>query len=279
MLRYSNRSILGVLDNGYSLFLHSENNVTQEVDKFNEVVGDLLENLRVKGANGDSRKKFAVGEETGPNFQTIFGTPDLSKKDCTDCLVEAIREIPFCCENSTRIGVRIIKLGCNIRYEVGDLFFDPTYEDSSLQVSPPTSLKGNSNKSRTIFIIVIIVLLIVALILLLILTCIYFKVKKGKKTIESEAESDEEVIKPIETLHFDFETIRLATDNFSDANKLGEGGFGPVYKPPFCMNSTISSSEMVLRESSSGVTRSSEAQDNSVQASNNECSITELSPR
>ncbi|KAF7844564.1 putative receptor-like protein kinase [Senna tora] len=79
----------------------------------------------------------------------------------------------------------------------------------------------NSNKSRTV--IIIVVPIIVAFILLVILICIYFKVKKGKKTIESEAESDDE-IKHVETLHFEFETIRLATNN------LGVGGFGPVYK-------------------------------------------------
>lgn len=33
-----------------------------------------------------------------------------------------------------------------------------------------------------------------------------------------------------ESLQFDFNTIRVATDNFSDANKLGQGGFGAVYK-------------------------------------------------
>lgn len=31
-------------------------------------------------------------------------------------------------------------------------------------------------------------------------------------------------------LQFDFETIKLATSNFSDANALGQGGFGTVYK-------------------------------------------------
>ena len=30
--------------------------------------------------------------------------------------------------------------------------------------------------------------------------------------------------------YFDFTTILTATNNFSDVNKLGEGGFGPVYK-------------------------------------------------
>ena len=29
---------------------------------------------------------------------------------------------------------------------------------------------------------------------------------------------------------YSFSTIKVATDNFSRENKLGEGGFGPVYK-------------------------------------------------
>ncbi|KAG6703139.1 hypothetical protein I3842_07G069300 [Carya illinoinensis] len=37
-------------------------------------------------------------------------------------------------------------------------------------------------------------------------------------------------ISTVESLRFDFGTITMATDNFSDENKLGEGGFGAVYK-------------------------------------------------
>ena len=37
-------------------------------------------------------------------------------------------------------------------------------------------------------------------------------------------------VTPIESLQFDFGTIRDATDNFSVENKLGHGGFGTVYK-------------------------------------------------
>jgi hypothetical protein len=33
-----------------------------------------------------------------------------------------------------------------------------------------------------------------------------------------------------ESLQFDFATIRVATENFSEENKLGQGGFGVVYK-------------------------------------------------
>lgn len=34
----------------------------------------------------------------------------------------------------------------------------------------------------------------------------------------------------VESLKFDLNSISVATDNFSDANKLGQGGFGAVYK-------------------------------------------------
>jgi len=34
----------------------------------------------------------------------------------------------------------------------------------------------------------------------------------------------------VESLQFDLSTIEAATNNFSADNKLGEGGFGEVYK-------------------------------------------------
>jgi hypothetical protein len=37
-------------------------------------------------------------------------------------------------------------------------------------------------------------------------------------------------VKGGKSLRYELSTLQQATDNFSDLNKLGEGGFGPVYK-------------------------------------------------
>ncbi|KAL0313923.1 UNVERIFIED_CONTAM: Cysteine-rich receptor-like protein kinase [Sesamum angustifolium] len=41
-------------------------------------------------------------------------------------------------------------------------------------------------------------------------------------------EADDDIIS-IDSIHYDFEKIRAATNDFSDDNKLGQGGFGAVY--------------------------------------------------
>lgn len=45
-----------------------------------------------------------------------------------------------------------------------------------------------------------------------------------------DADELEESNRHTELQFFDLRTIIAATDNFSDANKLGQGGFGCVYK-------------------------------------------------
>jgi len=40
-----------------------------------------------------------------------------------------------------------------------------------------------------------------------------------------------------ELLKFDFQNVATATNNFDLSNKLGQGGFGPVYKVPYMKQS------------------------------------------
>ena len=50
-----------------------------------------------------------------------------------------------------------------------------------------------------------------------------------KDLIDPDRFSEEET-KAIDVPCFDLESLLAATDYFSNANKLGQGGFGPVYK-------------------------------------------------
>lgn len=51
-----------------------------------------------------------------------------------------------------------------------------------------------------------------------------------------------------QSLQFDLSTIEAATNNFSDANKIGMGGFGSVYKVEFNSITVALSSLLVLQE-------------------------------
>ncbi|XP_028778513.1 cysteine-rich repeat secretory protein 38-like [Neltuma alba] len=95
-------------------------------DQFKLVVTELMKFLREKAASDDSVRKFAAANATGPSNQTIYGpaqcTPDLSSKDCNNCLNGAISEIPKWCDGMK--GRRVVRPSCNIRYETYS-FFDP----------------------------------------------------------------------------------------------------------------------------------------------------------
>lgn len=43
-------------------------------------------------------------------------------------------------------------------------------------------------------------------------------------------EHEDDEIEIYESLQFDFNTLQNATNDFSDSNKLGHGGFGAVYR-------------------------------------------------
>lgn len=55
--------------------------------------------------------------------------------------------------------------------------------------------------------------------------------RKVKSFIESDRFKDDDT-EGFDVPFFDLESILVATDYFSNANKLGQGGFGPVYKVP-----------------------------------------------
>ncbi|KAF3450456.1 hypothetical protein FNV43_RR06539 [Rhamnella rubrinervis] len=88
--------------------------------------------------------------------------------------------------------------------------------------------RKKSNTSRTIIVVVVPTVVCVGLIISI---CACLSGRKAQKKFQSlSAHEAVDEITTTESLQYDFNTIRVATDNFSVANKLGQGGFGAVYR-------------------------------------------------
>uniref|UniRef100_A0A7N2LTR9 Cysteine-rich receptor-like protein kinase 29 n=2 Tax=Quercus lobata TaxID=97700 RepID=A0A7N2LTR9_QUELO len=220
--RYSNNSIFGVMETKPTRALTGAD--VSNLTEFNAVLKPLFYDLRVRASAGGIFRKIAVGTAYyKSDNHTIYGlmqcSPDLLEMDCSNCLVAAQSSFQVCCSNHS--GVRILAPSCNLRIET-EQFYDSTLVQSPPSLSPPPSKGKGSNSSKTIIAIVVVVVILVVIIICI---CISLRVRKQRKKAKTVDE-----ISSTESLHFDFPTIRVATDNFSDANKLGQGGFGVVYK-------------------------------------------------
>ncbi|BFG35441.1 hypothetical protein CerSpe_217150 [Prunus speciosa] len=223
MLRYANRSIYGHMETVPAFPLVYGNDVSSSVDGFIQKLRTLLEDLRGQAAGNGLLRKFAEGNANAPNSTIIYGvaqcTPDLTEQVCSDCLVGALGHIPKCCQVTQ--GANIINPSCYVRYEIVP-FIDPT--NIRPLPSPPPPLT----------VIIIVVPIGVSVVLIVIFFYICLRVRRTKKKLETRklipGSDNTDEIGSAESLQFDLATIRVSTDDFSEANKLGQGGFGFVYR-------------------------------------------------
>ncbi|KAL6216940.1 hypothetical protein ACLB2K_010158 [Fragaria x ananassa] len=229
MLRYSNRSIYGLLElvPAYSQS-KTENISSWDLYELNQELVGLLQELRNEAAAGGGLRKFQVykGRSNKSNNQSIYGltqcTPDLSEQDCKMCLDEGLGELQKCCYGMD-YG-RYDNPSCNLMYLVYD-FSDPDPFESTPTSSTNTTIISTGNKQGKISwtVIIIVVTIFVSLVLLVASIYIYLRVRKTKQKLEDE-------IRNADALQFEFASVRVATNNFAEANKLGRGGFGAVYR-------------------------------------------------
>uniref|UniRef100_A0A0A0LX67 non-specific serine/threonine protein kinase n=1 Tax=Cucumis sativus TaxID=3659 RepID=A0A0A0LX67_CUCSA len=209
--RYSDRSLFGTLDVSPTRFvvLPVISNVSDF--RYTQLATDMLQQLTPKAASGDSRLKYATRRVAVPNFPVLSGavqcTPDLTSDACSNCLLASIAQVRDAYDTVPR--VRIMKPSCNIRFDINRLFLDPRAS------SPPPR-----NKARKLVLVLVPIVVVVLAALLLIITI----------TLRARNSNKKNHIANEESLQFDFDTIRTATDGFSEANQLGRGGFGAVYK-------------------------------------------------
>ncbi|XP_022720840.1 cysteine-rich receptor-like protein kinase 10 [Durio zibethinus] len=176
-------------------------NVTEQ-ECFDQILADSMKNAATLAVNATlGLKNFATREANISGFQTLYSlvqcTPDLQSSDCNTCLRGNIAALPNCC--SEKQGGRVLNSSCNIRYEVY-----PFYNQAAVSVPSPPSV--------------------------ILLQQVQEKAESRECDICNFDFTAGNDITTIESLQYDFSMIQVATNKFSDRNKLGEGGFGEVYK-------------------------------------------------
>ncbi|KAL5772975.1 hypothetical protein ACOSP7_012592 [Xanthoceras sorbifolium] len=194
-----------------------------------------------KASIGSSMLKFATQEANLSSFQKIYAlmqcTPDLSQSDCHFCLRRYLDEYKKCCHGRQAGGVE--SPNCMLRWDLSP-FYKDNIDVPPLLSPPPAPSEFAQDGYIAVGTVVIIVVSVIIFMILVSLACFFLGKQKHirnnprrKYSIHHCLEpfvKDEKEITSTESLQFDIATIRAATDNFSEAKKLGQGGFGPVYK-------------------------------------------------
>ncbi|KAF3640959.1 Cysteine-rich receptor-like protein kinase 10 [Capsicum annuum] len=236
LLRYSNVSFIGTMSTDPRFTYYYNRNFSDPQLFYNQYLTPLLTRLRTRASSGGKRK-FAGDVIEAPDFQKTHAlvqcTADLSAQGCYDCLTAVYSSLPGC-DCYAKWGNYHLLPSCVVRYEPYSFFNESVLDEAPPPVSPPQPASlpppppgTNDKTARTV--IIIVVPTVTAVILIVCIAIILKKRRKRKLVSKRESISVDDT-SIAESLQYDFSAISAATDNFSDANKLGQGGFGPVYK-------------------------------------------------
>ncbi|XP_048132917.1 cysteine-rich receptor-like protein kinase 10 isoform X2 [Rhodamnia argentea] len=243
-LRYSGRDFIGHLDITGNIWKDNLMNVSRP-DRFNLAVNATLQNLTRVAAFDPLSDRYATGAvkvkdaSASRLYALVQCGRDLSGSDCNICLQQAIADVLGNCSFS--VGARILSRSCYLRYE------QYAFYEGETAPEPNQTTQGGSRKK--IWLIVILTVIAAGLAVLLLVSCVYYRqIHKRERrvtqlgVIQNTSYASDSTSFMNQTFQrrfeknasdspfIDFATILTATNYFSASNKLGQGGFGPVYK-------------------------------------------------
>nr|TKR90598.1 hypothetical protein D5086_0000231770 [Populus alba] len=261
-LLYSNSNIFSSLSR-WSFYMWNPYDITVD-EKFNQLLVKTISDAANVAASAPSGgKKFEAKRVNYTWLESLYVlvqcAPDLSKDDCNRCLDLTLSYLQICCKNKK--GGRVIFPSCNFRFETYSFYNEAAVVAMSLpplskpDVSlPPSSgsIADGKGDGRTSMWIKVGAGLSAVIVVLFFSACTYNMRRRTNLRTEEIGNIQEEQLldwagratvgddysdKDIqgEVTSQDLPLIRLdvineATRQFSDENKLGQGGFGPVYR-------------------------------------------------
>ncbi|RZC89369.1 hypothetical protein C5167_029272 [Papaver somniferum] len=223
VLRYSDKYYFTIMQEKPAVPLNNQNNVSNPASYLTLVTG-LLDGLVIEAVTNTSSSPslFSTGTANYTRENTVYGmvqcTPDLTPSTCATCVRSAMKLIPRYFYGKR--GARVLSPSCTFIYEIYPFYGQSIY--ATTQALPPAPVMLPPTL-QPIAVSISIPLGIAVLLSSIAIWWFYFHKKKKINDWKNDFQT-------VESLHFKFDIISTATDNFSEANKLGEGGFGPVYK-------------------------------------------------
>ncbi|TYI04437.1 hypothetical protein ES332_A10G017700v1 [Gossypium tomentosum] len=208
--------------------------------RFDDVLTFLMNNVSNDAAY-DSELMFKTGEVKVNKKETLYGlvqcTRDIVGDTCRSCLDSALKDLNGCCRSRT--GGSVLSRNCNVRFQI--------YKFYNVMNSPLIYAESKTGSKWSFGMIIAVVCAAVLVVALVAVSgFVYTRWKKRKQKDEERSQTillyelaspkeviitqEGELVTAQEFPFFDLATIRVATDDFSDSNKLGQGGFGTVYK-------------------------------------------------
>ncbi|GLJ51898.1 hypothetical protein SUGI_1102480 [Cryptomeria japonica] len=184
---------------------------------------------------------FAAHTKQGPSNTTVYGLAScirsLQMDSCQKCLAIALDNINKCIPRSQG---RAVDAGCYLRYDS-----QPFYPSNVTIELKHFLAEGKKKVSSTVWIIIGVV---GGVFILGLITCfLAFRkrmMRPSQKQVDTEGAT--ELRGPGD---FEFKILKRATNNFDEANKLGEGGFGQVFKGTLKNGNVVAIKKLTLGRS------------------------------
>ncbi|KAH7686137.1 Non-specific serine/threonine protein kinase protein [Dioscorea alata] len=209
-IKYSNQSFFGVVDIVGRTMCGTEQS--------NQIAANITSGM-VQGLIRDAVNsptflgvgKIAINSSL-ESYALVQCTRDLSREGCGDCLQRGMNISLQNCALTK--GWRYLSGSCTLRYEAF-----PFFDTSVIPEGTPTQESGVRKKSSNVSVLVIVMPIMGFILLATCVSCLCWRLRQ--KHASKRAQFDK---------YMPLSSIQTATNNFADQNKLGEGGFGPVYK-------------------------------------------------
>ncbi|WJX93071.1 hypothetical protein P8452_74640 [Trifolium repens] len=222
IFRYSNENFFGKVTTDPSWKHLGTKNVSSaiEIQKGDDFMKGLIRKATIETNQLYYMDGFNLSS-TESRYGLVQCSRDLTNERCRQCLEFMLAKVRTCCEH--KLGWQVSSASCLIRYDDYKFYL---LQDQSPSVVVPDPQAANKSTSKSRKLIIGFSVLGVVILLCSTIYCFWYKKRVRKDWLTPAYE---------ETLNADLPTIPLitiqhCTDNFSETSKLGEGGFGSVYK-------------------------------------------------